>query len=304
MKKILFIGILLIYGISNSQEYIPMLDDSNKWSLDIYFCPFYPPEFPTWTVTYQFEIEGSVEINGILYSQIYRDDDIYCLLREENEVVYKYIENTNSEVVLFDFNINIGTTINLYDNDDNYSFNCSGYYLNSFTDQLEVFEIETQFIAGANRKVIKFLDADFPQGGEILRWIEGIGTSAGLENPWEDIDITCGSKLACFETNGVSYFMYGATSCDNTTLSIDNQNTLKNIIVYPNPVYNISILQFPLEAEIDQLIIYDVYGSIINHESITKDYYKLNSMKYASGLYLYQVLSKGSIIKTDQFIVK
>jgi len=293
-----------MYGISNSQEYIPMLNDSNKWSVDVFYCPFTDEPPYTWTVTQQISINGTVNINGLTYKQIYKDDNPSCLLREEKGVVYKYYENDNNERILFDFNAEIGDEFFMPDLAFG-SYYCSGTDTNVGTWYIEVSSIDYLFIAGAERKVINFIDPWYPNSGDVMYWIEGIGTTAGLGHSWPFQDITCGSRLACHETNGVNHFMYGATSCDNTTpLSINNFETIENIIVYPNPVNDISILQLPFEAEIDQLVIYDVRGRIIKNEIITKEYYRLNAMNFASGIYLYQVLSKGNIIKANQFIVK
>jgi hypothetical protein len=279
-----------------------MLDESNSWSLDTYYCPFDPPNYPTWTVTEHLTINGTQEINGIIYKQVYNDNQVSCLLREDNGVVYKYFASSNSEKVLFDFNFEVGDVYNLIGSGFNYPY-CAGQGHSSGPYFIEVYEIEILNIAGADRKVIKFIDQIFPNGGEVLRWIEGIGTRAGLTVPWEEWDFTCGSLLACFETNGINYFMNGATSCDNTTLNV-NSFFLEKIILYPNPVRNISILQLPAKLSIDLIKIYNLSGKLVKEDNINKDYYTINAMDYANGLYFYQIYSYQKLISTQRFIVK
>jgi len=304
MKKLFFAIILFVTTFSFSQDYLPMLEEGNVWNVDTFYCPFAPPDYPTWTVTKKVTINGTFEVNGITYKQIYNNENPSCLLREEDGIVYKYFPDENEERVLFDMNFEVGDTYDI--GFSNSGFNppyCSGQSENLGIFIIEVFEIETIFIAGANRKVIKFLDTFWPQGGEVMRWIEGIGTHAGLEHGWPFQDITCWTKLSCFSTNGETYFMYGATSCDNTTLSIGDLYKDK-IILYPNPITDKSILQLPPEAEIDQLKIYNISGKLIKEETITTNNYIVNNMNFASGLYFYQVSSKGKHIKTEKFIVK
>lgn len=280
-----------------------MLEEGNAWSVDTFYCPFNPPYNDTWTVSEQITINGTVEINNIIYTQIYSDENPSCLLREDNGVVYKYFPNEDIERVLIDMNFEMGDSYMLQFNSGYLHPYCAGDGFNVVPVYIEVSEIEYQFIAGANRKVIVFVDQQYPNSGIALTWTEGIGTSAGIGIPYAFQDISCGSRMSCYTTEDITYFMYEATSCDNTTLSLGEQ--FKNqIILYPNPVVERSILQLPIEVEIDQIKIYNISGQIIKTEKTSSHNYILNSMNYANGLYFYQVLSKGESIKTEQFIVK
>ncbi|RLD27253.1 MAG: hypothetical protein DRI70_04695, partial [Bacteroidetes bacterium] len=165
---------------------------------------------------------------------------------------------------------------------------------------LTVKSVEFVELAGVNRKVITF--DQYGYAGN-FQWIEGIGNITGFDFMWEAIDITDGYLLVCFETNGTSYFFNNATSCDNTTLSIDDHSQ-DQIILYPNPVTSISILQFPSEGIIDLLKIYDVSGKLVKEEKVNKDYVLIDAMQYRSGLYFYQVFSVNKLLKTGKFIIR
>ncbi len=303
MKKNILKIFLCISFVSYSQDYLPMLQDGNAWSVDTFYCPYYPPDNETWTVTEQVTINGFVEINNITYKQLYSDDNTSCLLREQDGVVYKYFPNEDIERVLIDMNFEIGDTYPLQFNSGFHYPHCAGDGFNVVPIIIKVSEIQYQFIAGKNRKVIIFVDNFFPNSGEALRWIEGIGTSAGPGIPYGFQDVSCGSILSCFTSNGKTFFMFEATSCDNTTLSIGDFQKDK-IILYPNPISNKSILQLPLESSIDQLKIYNISGKNIKDTHINSNNYILNSMDFASGIYFYQVVSNGKPIKTERFIVK
>ncbi len=302
MKRLVLLFTIIFLNFCYAQPYLPILEDGNAWSVDVLYCPFNPPYQTQWTVTQQITINGTVDINGVVYKQIYRDSQPSCLLREENGVVYKYDDSDNSEKILFDFNVEVGDVFFVLDLAYDFD-NCSGGGQNLSIWYIEAFEIETLYIAGANRKVIKFLNQLSPQGGEVLAWIEGIGTVAGLEVPWPLEDVTCGSSLACFKNNGITHFMNGATSCDNTTLGLDSFSS-EEIILYPNPVVNTSILQLPEAASIDLLKVFTINGKLIKEEIITKDHATIYHMDYASGLYFYQTFSENKLIKTEKFIVR
>jgi hypothetical protein len=292
----------LTFSLSNAQTYLPILDETNRWSADVFYCPFTPNPPFTWTVTEQISINGTEEINGVIYKQILKDGEPSCLLREENGVVYKYHPSSNSEHIMFNFNLEVGDEYSLIDSGLN-SPHCSGGPHNIGIWFMEVSEIETQYIAGTDRKVIKFVDKWFPQQGTVLWWIEGIGTTAGLAIPWAFQDITCGTSLACFSNQGTTYFIGNATSCDNTTLGMTDFSS-EEIILYPNPVTNTSILRLPSDLSVDLIRIYDINGRLLKQESISKDYFSIKVMDFRSGLYFYQVFSSGEHLKTGQFIVK
>ena len=300
MKTIWLLFSVLFTPILFAQDFIPMLDEGNSWSVDTFYCPFMPDKPPyDWTVTEHLTINGTQEINGKTYKQIYNGDNISCLLREEDGVVYKV--NGNEENVMFDFNFEVGDVYNMIGSGfiDPY---CSGNGWSPLAFSIEVFEIETLFIAGADRKVIKFMNHSFPAGEEV-RWIEGIGTRAGLALPWPNLDITCWSVIACFTTEEETYFMNGATSCDNTTLGIDDFSKV-DAVLYPHPVTAMSVLQFPIDAQIDTIKIFDLSGKLIEEEQITSDHFTFDVMNYRSGLYFYQLLSNNQVIISNKVIIK
>ena len=293
MKNLLH-NLTLLISIYSYSQYLPMLEEGNTWSVDVYY--------DSWIVTEQISFGDFEEVNGMDYYRVYSGEQATCLLREENGIVYKYDEYEEIDKILFDFTLEEGDTFNLIDSAYNsYGF-CSTIGTDIWEPELHVDTVEEIEIAGELRKVITFLETG---GGDFIQfqWIEGVGNITGFDLLWGWLDIGGDGKLVCFTTNGSTYHFNEATSCDNTTLSIGEQ--FKNqIILYPNPVVERSILQLPIEAEIDQIKIYTISGQLIKTENISSNNFILNSMNFANGLYLYQVFSKGEIIKTEQFIVK
>ena len=279
-----------------------MLEEGNTWSVDVYYDPFDPSNPPNpYTVTKQIALGDIEVVNGLDYYRVWSGDQPTCLLREENGIVYEYDEGEEIDKILFDYTLEQGDSFNLIGSAyDPFSGLCSSGGVSIWEAELTVSSVEELVIAGQSRKVITFLQSNSQVQ---FQWLEGIGNISGFDMLWEQVDLTNGSQLVCFTTYGVTYFFNGATSCDNTTLSV-SENLKTQIILYPNPVANKSILQIPSEAEIDQLRIYNITGKLIKEEVITTNYYILNDMDFASGLYFYQVSSKGKSIKTEKFIVK
>ncbi|MCZ6595462.1 MAG: T9SS type A sorting domain-containing protein [Bacteroidetes bacterium] len=298
MKIKLLTLVLIIYGYSYSQNYIPMLEEDHTWSVDVYFDPF-KCDCPH-TVTQQVTVSGSIVVDGKTYKRVFNNSGgTSCLVREENGIVYKYSEISNNEVILYDFTLEIGNifTLPVFPDDDY----CSWEGFNNIAFQIEVVNVSTQFIANEDRKVIEF---DFiNEIGITETWIEGLGSVLGFDPIGQTLDITIGTALVCFTKNGTTYFFNNATSCDNTTLSIDDLDR-DQIILYPNPVTSTSILQFSSLGIIDMIKIYNVSGKLVKEEKVNKDYVLIDAMQYRSGLYFYQVFSGNKLLKTEKFIIK
>jgi Secretion system C-terminal sorting domain len=304
MKAIVSVLFVFIFSYSYTQSFIPMLEEDNIWSVDVYYA-LHPPCEPTpcqYTVTDQISL-GDVEvIDGTEYFRIWSDGSATCLLREDNGVVFKYDEDDQRDRVLFDFTLEVSDTFLYQDSayDLSLSSGCVNQVYGWSGEDLTVMAVDSVELAGVIRKVITF-DQQGYFGN--FQWIEGIGNITGFDFMWEQIDITDGSLLVCFETQGISYFFNNATSCDNTTLSIDDLDR-DQIILYPNPITNTSILQFPSEGNVDLLKIYDVSGKLVKEEKVNKDYVLIDAMQYRSGLYFYQVFSENKLHKIEKFIIK
>jgi hypothetical protein len=296
MKKLLSFLFLLSVSFISAQPYLPMLQEGNAWSVDVYWSNF---GGQYWIETQQISISGTIEINGETYHRMFNNDGESCYVREENEKIYLFNDLNNSEFILYDFTLNVGNTFSLPHED---LYTCTYGYGSYRFQNATVTNVSTQFIAGANRKVIEF-DFTAPLFGQEI-WIEGIGSIRGIAPGGDfEADGIQGTNLACFTQNGETTYFNDATQCDNTTLN--NPDNLKSrITLYPNPVKKTSILQFPAEAAIDRLKIYNLSGKLIRDEIISEKHFKINAMNYASGLYFYQVFSENKLLKTGKFIVQ
>lgn len=266
-----------------------MFEPDHIWSVDFY-------SIDGGIRTDQIQIEGSEVFNGISYYKFSSYESV-CFAREDNGIIYQYTAvSGDPEHIMYDFTLEVG---------DFYTFSyfscLYGIQPASGGVELQVTNVENQFVAGMNRKVIQLQDdPTFPYFTEF--WIEGIGSLKGFDPHSELIDAG-ETAMACFTSNGTTYFFNGATSCDNTMLNINDFST-EEIILYPNPVTSTSILQLHSDLSVDFIRIYDINGCLVKEESISKNYFSIKMMDFRAGIYFYQVFSNNIQLKAEQFIVK
>jgi hypothetical protein len=254
-----------------------MLEEGNAWSVK-YFDVFQSTTYK------QFNLGENITINGIEYKMLLEDlSPLNCFVREENKRVF-ILDSSGEEKVLLDFNLVVGDLFV-----PEYIFCIPGPYL-----ELEVISVYTDFIAGEDRRVIELEDAFSSQ-----LWIEGIGSSQGGIYIGES-NIEGGSQLNCFSHNGETFLFNNAPTC---LLELD-EYMKSQIILSPNPVTSISILELPSALSVDLIRIYDINGRLLKENTISKDYYSIKMIDFRPELYFYQIFSSSEHLKTGQFIVK
>jgi hypothetical protein len=84
--------------------------------------------------------------------------------------------------------------------------------------------------------------------------------------------------------------------------AIDNPVIDDRVTIFPNPASNVVVLDYDLELQIQQIVIYDIKGKVIEiFENPDTDRTVLDLEKYSAGIYSAQFVSKkGSISK--QFV--
>ncbi|MCW5520515.1 T9SS type A sorting domain-containing protein [Aureitalea sp. L0-47] len=297
MKRFLLVGFILFLNLSFAQPYLPMLDEDHVWNTDFYVDPFGGGQ--TGIVSSENYVAGETVINNETYKSVYIDGELgSCLVREENGIVYRYDTNANEEVIIYDFTLEIGDTFEFPQIIFEGFCGALGFYNGPL--EMTVTDRTTEFIANQNRVVITF---DYISEFSVqCQWIEGIGSTLGFDPVGDVIDI--GSRyLVCFTKNGTTYFFNNATACDNTNLSVPD-NSKDQIVLAPNPVQDISILQLPSELNVDTVRIYDITGKVISEATITKNYLTINAMDFSAGIYFYRAISENKVNKTERFIVK
>ncbi|MEX0998331.1 MAG: T9SS type A sorting domain-containing protein [Flavobacteriaceae bacterium] len=280
---------------ASAQQYLPMLQEDRQWSVDMIFGdPFggTPPPISTEQIT----LTGGVVVNGQTYFRVNNNSgETGCLVREENGIVYRLGPN-DQEHIMYDFTLEVNDTFELPDIlMDSY---CSIYGWYIFEQTLVVVDTYTQNIAGANRKIIEFEEYD----NGIEYWIEGIGSIRGFDPVGETVD-TNTTQLVCFTEGGQTTFFNDATSCDNTTLSLQDLHKPKFLLV-PNPVKQTSQILLPPNSNGYTIKIFDLNGRLLNEFANQKNTLTIKVGDFLSGLYFYQVFEGNKHLNTERFLVR
>ena len=308
MKKIiLFIAFIIVYGSNYSQTYYPFPDSNAVWS------EINGLDDPPWRIYHLFGLlNQDTIIDSIKYHKLFSFSD--TIFTEENatfiggiredslkRVYYKgknifepYIcdSHPDEEKLLYDFSLNVGDTFRL-----NHSY---AFFENSF---LVVSKIDSFLINNKYRKKIVF-NYDFYD-----YWIEGVGNiphgllyTSDINSSTCDLDNT----LICFKQNNTLLYMDSTyNKCyfyyDDIT---ENETFEKNIKISPNPVTDISILDFSKFNDIKIINIYSLDGTLVKQINTKgKNKIFINKKNYLSGMYFYRAKSNKGKYFSGRFII-
>ncbi len=287
MKKSLLALTLLFSIHSFSQDYIPMLQEGNSWSV-VQFAQFS-------TYTQNVNIDSTVIINDVTYHKVIVDDyETGCLIREENGIVYFLInESTNEEIIWYDFTLEVGDTHEVI-----YDFPCVSFL--SYFNTAYVLAVTFEEIAGQERKVIQFTSGPDGVNAEET-WIEGIGSLSGFDPFGQGYDN--GTQLACFTKDTIQTKFNGFEECDFFILSVD-EIILNQISFTPNPVSERATLTIPQEIKSAGITVYDVNGKQLHEENISEENTTIDFSALQSGMYFYQIYSENELIATKKLIIR
>lgn len=296
MKKILLKRFIVIIAIGinayslHGQTYNPMLSDSCEWYLIKCFedCD-----------TDLFDILGDTLINDKKYFKYFKAGYYqFGYLREDTtqKKVYfkgnhKYFKNDDSEIVLYDYSLNLADTFLWIIPDYRGKLDTIGY--------LKVTEISTKNYDVGERKVISLFKEMGSTPQAQLELIESFGLSIGF-------DTFERSFLNCFYRKNVKEFE-GETAKEtkNCVYSYhvnvkEAKNNKKLIIMQEFDKWKIKIADFNGAPCI--LKIYNINGSIIFQSTIYNEETILNTSYLPQGIYLISLTSKDKIINRKLFL--
>lgn len=287
MKTLFAICGMLSLNLCHAQDYLPMLEIDHVWNNKTVSCP--EPCF----IDYQeHRIVGEEVIDGITYQRL-SNGSSSCSVREDNGRIYVYDTAINDELLILDFSLELN---------DIHTF--PEPYCNQpgdivFPDMIVV-DISVEMIAGEMRKVIYFEDT-LGLDETVDVWIEGIGSLYGIY-PSGLNSIDSYTELACFTIDGITYFFNGNDKCAEV-MGL-GENSVLETALYPNPIGDVSILQFSSELNIDTVVIYDLSGTLVSEIPVSTNQIPIDGSTFPAGLYFYQIYSEKQLIATEKFIVR
>ncbi|MBQ3944025.1 MAG: T9SS type A sorting domain-containing protein [Alphaproteobacteria bacterium] len=295
MKRFLLTTVTVLFLIVlNAQTTEPLVSEGKQWNVIYRFAPWTPPQPPTCYTTC-YKLEGDIMIDGYNYKLMlstYREDlsgwTINAALREENgKVYYRNYLTTNvfnsKETLLYDFNMQIGDSINPYPYDTN------NYIYLILDDVRDTIIGESEFIRKKYTFYYSELGYHYYNDREV--WIEGVGSEFGIFSAG-DLTMMGGSNtLLCSYENGelvwentgslntCFYSNYDITGVDE----IDS----KEISVYPNPAKNTVNIKFSDDIDCQSVEIYAIDGRLLKSQNSNLE--TVDVSKFESGIYILKV---------------
>lgn len=312
-KSIIILITVIVPLLASSQEYeyVPFPDSGAIWS-EVYYYP--DPIWPDTVIkqpSYErFALNGEdTIINDITYNKLfifydsifYKANATYIggIREDENRRIY-FKSDTSiheykpmnwfydyNEIILYDFSLKIGDTIK--------NINCRPE-----DDMLIVSGIDSVLINNQYRKMFHF---QIPW----VKWIEGIGSVKGLLFTSGDLPTNgINNTLICFKQNNTLLYMDSTYSkCYFHYDGIKENKTFeKNIKIFPNPVSDISILDFREFNDIEFINIYSLDGTLVKQLNTKgKNKIFINRKNYLSGMYFYRAKSNKGKYFSGRFII-
>ncbi len=298
-NTILFIIISLLLFVENtfSQEYHPMLNNSSWKIVKSVSCCIADEEniiqegidIEIGSRTYKQFIDPFP--SNVYYNSTYNLQTLVNLREEIAErKVYKLVNGT--ELLLYDFNFEIGNTIHQYGN-------------NFVVTAVNYIPVE-----GGTRKKITLRSEELYCGDNLtLVWIEGVGSDKTPFYPDHNMYNVCSSGggimvfTQCSFQNGEH--IYGNPDCA-TFLNINQQNQIaSNINFSPNPFTTTLNINSEIGFQDITLKMYNSIGQLVRENANLKGQnITIDRENLQSGLYLIQLFENNKLLKTNKVLIK
>jgi hypothetical protein len=83
-------------------------------------------------------------------------------------------------------------------------------------------------------------------------------------------------------------------------------NDVQKVNIYPNPFHSFINIEINDNFEINntQIILYDTFGKAVKKVAVSGKTTTLETSSFASGLYLYEIISNNQIVQTGKLLAK
>ena len=278
MKKSLCILLLFLSNLALCQEYKPLLDTYNQWSVRYCFSGCSTDIYYT---------NGDTIVDAMNYKVLdgYHYISRGFLLREdvtEKKVYLKTILPSGiREYLLYDFSLEVGDSINIK-NPASPFIEDAGYYKVDAITLLPLVDSNLYrhfYLSPAASNTISENDAI---------WVEGVGSLSLINAPGGDPDVNSVGRVACMFKDGVSFYadLDIIEDCEDIILdkplfqpTINNSKIINALVVNEFSVINIE----PFFA----LAIYNLNGQLLQQINLNnQNTVTLNLSSYKPAMYL------------------
>ena len=236
-----------------------------------------------------------IEVNGKTYSKLSFKPHPYSsykeiLYREENSRFYVIPQDSLNEILVYDFNLEVGDTFQV-----NWAWNLS--------ESIDLIVQNVDYITtldSVSRKRISLENGDYY--GD---WLEGIGSLDWVFlMPDYQGSVSGGYNFICHAKEEELIYPYWANEMDCGLTPIKNIEQKEEVYIntYPNPVINDINVEFN-NIEVENLSIFDITGKLIFQKRINRyqNLIKL-SCELNSGLYIIKLTGINGEIVSQKFV--
>ncbi|MBL0103545.1 MAG: T9SS type A sorting domain-containing protein [Bacteroidetes bacterium] len=303
MKNIL-LGIAILFSISVKSQtsvYHPFPDSNAVWNINEGASCIWSPFA---SISYSIVISGDTTINSVVYHKLnipYVDTtQAFCLIdtprylgsvRQDTSLRMVYIVPPfdSVEQILYDFNLNVGDTV-------------QGYLERNNGTQKDVVISKDSVLVGG-----QYCNRWFILPGYSVYLIEGIGSTFGLTEalPGNVID-GIGFDLMCFQQNGAPLYPYGIPFC-NLIDGTDQLNFEQNYIsVFPNPMSNVCQVNLPdfFSPYQNSLQVFNILGEMVLNKQTVGSRFSLDTRELSTGIFIVVVKSGSKEIGRQKLVVE
>jgi len=308
---LLVVVLTLHTAIQAQNNYHPLLDETSIWNFErTVECEPYTPYYG---FRYSLKLDGDTSIANINYQKLYRpaweffkpawfggtveDCSSYFIpetgyigaLREDTaaRTVFYLAANQDEEILLYDFSLEVGDTLNFYFPD--FVFQEGGINIIGIVDSV--------MINGNYRKRWIVEEANSTEGAGEIVLIEGIGGLHGLIDPDPFFLMHApNTELICYTNDSGDHYPLDAEECAVIT-NVHDTETHREIEVFPNPTSDNFSLLLPTSWVHQTTIIQvsDLTGRIVwESSSPTGTRIEIGTSGWKKGLYLLNIRNNHS----------
>lgn len=312
-----------IYSLSTSAQnsYEPLLDETAIWNFDRTIeCEPYTPYYH---FQYSLVLSGDTSINGVEYQKLVRPAWEFSkpdwfegtvedcndssrpatgylgALREDvnNQKVYFIATEESEEMLLYDFTMETGDTLNSY---------YPVWILNG-DDPFIVESVDSVLINGSHHLRWNIQYESMPDDAQRIQIIEGIGGLHGLIDPDPFFLIHSSvTELMCYSNADGDLYPSDAGPCNLITDIEEMMSSEDQIVVFPNPARDHLSLQLPENLNHPSAVIQisDLTGRMVwEQRNSVAPQIVISTTEWSPGLYLVRLSSKG-LEYSEKFVVQ
>jgi hypothetical protein len=297
MKNYLLVLSLIVVFQSEAQNTFPFPDTNAYWNM-------FDAVWGNLSVDNPIGVIGDTTINNAQYIKICQSTDtlfefqadypFYCAVREEDSKYYFVFPNETSEILYYDFTLEVGDTIQ--------------YPQNSYIWLPLALKVvgKDSVLVGANyRKRLSLINLDTITIGSSPNqiWIEGIGSLFGLRHI-QNYTIDGYHATSCFHQNDTLVYLNPRfQACYRWTLVGLEENQIQPLKVFPNPATE----QISFEVLSDELVnsqfeIVDIKGEIFYNSIINSPSFSVSINNLSPGVYFYDIAHSSERVYRGKFV--